>query len=93
MLFYWKFIVQNFNKKYSKNLSYKNGDKEISSNFLISEFENNNIIFYFMIANSVLDLIGNTPMVRIYKLNTNKNVTVYAKLEGFEPSVSKIEFL
>lgn len=46
-----------------------------------------------MIANSVLDLIGNTPMVRINILNTNKNVTAYAKLGGFEPSVSKIEFL
>ena len=41
-----------------------------------------------MIADSVLDLIGDTPMVRINKMNTNKDVTVYAKLEGFEPSGS-----
>ena len=41
-----------------------------------------------MIGDSILDLIGNTPMVRINKLNTNKDVTVYAKLEGFEPSGS-----
>ena len=41
-----------------------------------------------MIGDSVLDLIGNTPMVRINKMNTNKDVTVYAKLEGFEPTGS-----
>lgn len=41
-----------------------------------------------MIGDSVLDLVGNTPMVRINRMNTNKDVTVYAKLEGFEPSGS-----
>lgn len=41
-----------------------------------------------MIGNSILDTIGNTPMVRINKLNTNPNVNIYAKLEGFNPTGS-----
>ncbi len=41
-----------------------------------------------MIGDSVLDLIGSTPMVRINKLNINKDVKVYAKLEGFNPTGS-----
>ncbi|HOK27460.1 MAG TPA: cysteine synthase family protein [Methanomassiliicoccaceae archaeon] len=32
--------------------------------------------------------IGNTPLVRINKLNPNKNVTMYAKVEGFNPTGS-----
>ena len=36
----------------------------------------------------ILQTIGNTPMVRINKLNPNKNVTIYAKVEGFNPSGS-----
>jgi cysteine synthase len=34
-----------------------------------------------MIANSVLDLIGNTPMVRINKLTKKSDATILAKLE------------
>lgn len=34
------------------------------------------------VANHVTDLIGNTPMVRINNLTTEKDATVYAKLEG-----------
>src|SRR6201996_4666260 len=30
----------------------------------------------------IIDLIGNTPMVELKKLNPNPNVTIYAKLEG-----------
>lgn len=37
---------------------------------------------------SIIDLIGNTPMVRLQKLNTNPNVTVFAKLEGNNPAGS-----
>ena len=37
---------------------------------------------------SVLDAIGNTPIVRINRLNPNKNVIIYAKLEGFNPTGS-----
>lgn len=37
---------------------------------------------------SVLDVIGNTPLVRIERLNTNKNVRIYAKLEFLNPSGS-----
>jgi len=33
----------------------------------------------------VFELIGNTPMVRINKLNPNPNVEIYAKLEWFNP--------
>ena len=38
--------------------------------------------------NSILDAIGNTPLVRINKMNPNPNVTIYAKLEGFNPTGS-----
>lgn len=42
------------------------------------------------LANSrtVLDLIGNTPIVRIGKLNPNKNVNIFAKIEGYNPTGS-----
>jgi cysteine synthase B len=36
----------------------------------------------------ILMTIGNTPLVRINKLNPNKNVTMYAKVEGFNPTGS-----
>lgn len=41
-----------------------------------------------MIGNSVLDLIGNTPMVRINKLTGAKDATILAKLERFNPGGS-----
>ena len=37
---------------------------------------------------SILEIIGNTPMVEICRLNPNRNVKIYAKLEGFNPSGS-----
>jgi len=40
------------------------------------------------IANSVLDLIGNTPMVKLKKINEDVNVRVLAKLEYANPSGS-----
>ncbi len=40
------------------------------------------------IANNVIELIGNTPLVRINNLNPNPNVTIYAKLEGSNPGGS-----
>jgi len=33
----------------------------------------------------VFELIGNTPLVRINKMNHNPKVEIYAKLEGFNP--------
>jgi cysteine synthase B len=36
----------------------------------------------------VLQTIGNTPIVRINKLNPNKNTIIYAKLEGLNPTGS-----
>ena len=36
----------------------------------------------------ILDLVGNTPMVELKKIPTNKNVIVYAKLEGDNPGGS-----
>ena len=36
----------------------------------------------------ILGLIGNTPIVEIIRLNTNKNVKIYAKLEGQNPGGS-----
>ena len=41
-----------------------------------------------MVKNSILEAIGNTPMVRINSLNPNPNVNIYAKLEGFNPTGS-----
>jgi len=40
------------------------------------------------VANSILDLIGNTPLIKINQLNPNKNVTIYAKIEGNNPTGS-----
>lgn len=36
----------------------------------------------------ILELIGNTPMVRLKNVIVNRNVTIYAKLEGNNPSGS-----
>jgi cysteinyl-tRNA synthetase len=36
----------------------------------------------------ILSLIGNTPLVEIRNLNPNPNVTIFAKLEGFNPGGS-----
>lgn len=36
----------------------------------------------------VLDLVGNTPMVELKRLNPNPNTTIYAKLEGNNPGGS-----
>ena len=41
-----------------------------------------------MINTDILQTIGNTPMVRINRLNPNKNTTIYAKLEGLNPTGS-----
>jgi len=37
---------------------------------------------------SIIDLVGNTPLVEIQKLNPNPKVTIYAKLEGNNPGGS-----
>jgi S-sulfo-L-cysteine synthase (O-acetyl-L-serine-dependent) len=37
---------------------------------------------------SITDLVGNTPLVELRKLNPNPNVTIYAKLEGNNPGGS-----
>ena len=36
----------------------------------------------------ILDLVGNTPLVELKKLNPNKNVRIYGKLEGNNPGGS-----
>ena len=41
-----------------------------------------------MIYEDILQTIGNTPLVRINKLNPNKNVTICAKIEGNNPTGS-----
>lgn len=38
--------------------------------------------------NDILSTIGNTPIVKINHMNTNPNVTILAKLEGFNPTGS-----
>lgn len=37
---------------------------------------------------SILDLVGNTPLVELKNIPNNKNVTIYAKLEGDNPGGS-----
>lgn len=37
---------------------------------------------------TLFELIGNTPLVKIDRLNPNKNVTIYGKLEGQNPGGS-----
>lgn len=37
---------------------------------------------------NILEAIGHTPLVKINKLNPNDNVTIYAKLEGHNPTGS-----
>ncbi len=41
-----------------------------------------------MYYNTILELIGNTPLVRVNALNPNPNVTLLAKLEYFNPGGS-----
>jgi cysteine synthase B len=41
-----------------------------------------------MRADSILDTIGNTPVVKLNKLSPANGVNVYAKLEGFNPTGS-----
>lgn len=41
-----------------------------------------------MKTNKISDLVGNTPLVEITRLNPNKNVRVFAKLEGHNPGGS-----
>jgi cysteine synthase B len=36
----------------------------------------------------ILNLVGNTPLVQLTQIPTNKNVTIYAKLEGNNPGGS-----
>ena len=40
------------------------------------------------INEDILQTIGNTPLVRINELNPNRNTTIYAKLEGCNPTGS-----
>lgn len=37
---------------------------------------------------SILDLVGNTPLVEVKSISVNKNVSIYAKLEGDNPGGS-----
>ncbi len=41
-----------------------------------------------MNTKSILDLIGNTPLVKMAYLNPNPNVELYIKLEKFNPGGS-----
>ena len=41
-----------------------------------------------MAYNNILETIGNTPMVKINRLSPNPKVSIYAKLEGFNPTGS-----
>jgi len=41
-----------------------------------------------MIYQNILEAIGNTPLIKINKLNSNNKVAIYAKLEGQNPGGS-----
>jgi cysteine synthase B len=41
-----------------------------------------------MIYENILQTIGNTPLIRINKLNPNSNASIYAKIEGSNPTGS-----
>jgi len=41
-----------------------------------------------MLYQNILEAIGNTPLVKINKINPNKKVNIYAKLEGQNPGGS-----
>ncbi len=41
-----------------------------------------------MIYQNIIELIGNTPMVKINKLSPKKEINIYAKLEGLNPGGS-----
>jgi cysteinyl-tRNA synthetase len=41
-----------------------------------------------ILPSSILDLIGNTPLIPVNRLNPNKNVKIFAKLESFNPGGS-----
>ena len=41
-----------------------------------------------MLTNNILWTIGNTPIVKINNMNRNAGVSIYAKLEGFNPTGS-----
>ncbi len=41
-----------------------------------------------MIYNNILEMIGNTPIVKINNLNKNPKINIYAKLEGTNPGGS-----
>ena len=40
------------------------------------------------ISNNILDLIGNTPLIRLNKITNNLSGNFYAKYEGFNPGHS-----
>lgn len=41
-----------------------------------------------MIYDNILETIGNTPLIRINRLNPHKGITICAKVEGFNPTGS-----
>ena len=43
---------------------------------------------FIKVSDNILDLVGNTPLVPLRRLNTNPNVRVLAKLEMFNPGGS-----
>jgi len=43
---------------------------------------------FFVLMNGILDLVGNTPLVELRRIPTNKNVKIFAKLEGNNPGGS-----
>ena len=63
----------------------KSGEKCYSS--ALSLFWSVNLQIYLMF-DSILDYIGDTPLVRIRNMNPNAKVDIYAKLEGANPTGS-----
>lgn len=69
-----------------KNEAYKNG--EFIDELIFSKFKQTKKSSLKHIPSSVLELIGNTPAVEFKRINKNKNIRLFGKLEFYNPSGS-----
>ena len=42
-----------------------------------------------VLAESLLDLVGNTPLIELKRLSPKPGVKIYAKLEGENPTITE----
>lgn len=89
-IFWWKLWSVNYLAPLNNVFSRKFNQQEITHIKLkevfqrkISNLNFNCDVKFPSIANSILDLIGNTPMVKVNKLTRENDATIYAKLEWY----------